>query len=147
VIVRSVRLSVCLQPLDPTNWLGKCRRLDTINWYPIRILLSLSFSFSLSLFRGLSSLASLSGCLTVPLFTPVPYLIFKSVLWLPGWSADRVQEYFVWAAQVVRGLRGTNPALERQLEELFKQRGVELWHLSTSDTGWHNRATLDAHFL
>ncbi|XP_029511311.1 guanosine-3',5'-bis(diphosphate) 3'-pyrophosphohydrolase MESH1-like isoform X3 [Oncorhynchus nerka] len=42
------------------------------------------------------------------------------------WSAERVQEYFVWAAQVVRGLRGTNPALERQLEELFKQRGVEL---------------------
>ncbi|XP_064845624.1 guanosine-3',5'-bis(diphosphate) 3'-pyrophosphohydrolase MESH1-like [Oncorhynchus masou masou] len=43
-----------------------------------------------------------------------------------GWSAERVQEYFVWAAQVVRGLRGTNPALERHLEELFKQRGVEL---------------------
>ncbi|XP_021442396.1 guanosine-3',5'-bis(diphosphate) 3'-pyrophosphohydrolase MESH1 isoform X2 [Oncorhynchus mykiss] len=42
------------------------------------------------------------------------------------WSTERVQEYFVWAAQVVRGLRGTNPALERQLEELFKQRGVEL---------------------
>uniref|UniRef100_A0A4W5PJD7 Guanosine-3',5'-bis(diphosphate) 3'-pyrophosphohydrolase MESH1 n=1 Tax=Hucho hucho TaxID=62062 RepID=A0A4W5PJD7_9TELE len=43
-----------------------------------------------------------------------------------GWSAERVQEYFVWSAQVVRGLRGTNPALERHLEELFKQRGVEL---------------------
>uniref|UniRef100_A0A673WFF6 Guanosine-3',5'-bis(diphosphate) 3'-pyrophosphohydrolase MESH1 n=1 Tax=Salmo trutta TaxID=8032 RepID=A0A673WFF6_SALTR len=43
-----------------------------------------------------------------------------------GWTAERVQEYFVWSAQVVRGLRGTNPALERHLEELFKQRGVEL---------------------
>ncbi|CAB1339102.1 unnamed protein product [Coregonus sp. 'balchen'] len=43
-----------------------------------------------------------------------------------GWTAERVQEYFVWAAQVVRGLRGTNPALEGHLEELFKQRGIEL---------------------
>ncbi|KAJ7994776.1 hypothetical protein DPEC_G00252980 [Dallia pectoralis] len=43
-----------------------------------------------------------------------------------GWTAERVQEYFVWAAQVVRGLRGTNPTLEGKLEELFKQRGVEL---------------------
>ncbi|KAM6979667.1 guanosine-3',5'-bis(diphosphate) 3'-pyrophosphohydrolase MESH1 [Aplochiton taeniatus] len=43
-----------------------------------------------------------------------------------GWSTERVQEYFVWAAQVVRGLRGANPYLEGKLEELFKQRGVEL---------------------
>ncbi|KAM3877232.1 guanosine-3',5'-bis(diphosphate) 3'-pyrophosphohydrolase MESH1 [Diretmus argenteus] len=43
-----------------------------------------------------------------------------------GWTAERVQEYFVWASQVVRGLRGTNLALEQRLEELFKQRGVEL---------------------
>ncbi|XP_041755629.1 guanosine-3',5'-bis(diphosphate) 3'-pyrophosphohydrolase MESH1-like, partial [Coregonus clupeaformis] len=43
-----------------------------------------------------------------------------------GWTAERVQEYFVWAAQVVRGLRGTNPALEGHLQELFRQRGVDL---------------------
>ncbi|XP_071777236.1 guanosine-3',5'-bis(diphosphate) 3'-pyrophosphohydrolase MESH1 [Centroberyx gerrardi] len=43
-----------------------------------------------------------------------------------GWTAERVQEYFVWASQVVKGLRGTNQALEDRLEELFKQRGVEL---------------------
>ncbi|XP_029933159.1 guanosine-3',5'-bis(diphosphate) 3'-pyrophosphohydrolase MESH1 [Myripristis murdjan] len=43
-----------------------------------------------------------------------------------GWAAERVQEYFVWASQVVRGLRGTNAALEEKLDELFKQRGVEL---------------------
>ncbi|KAM4630083.1 guanosine-3',5'-bis(diphosphate) 3'-pyrophosphohydrolase MESH1 [Polymixia lowei] len=41
-----------------------------------------------------------------------------------GWTAERVQEYFVWASQVVKGLKGTNPALEEKLEELFKQRGV-----------------------
>lgn len=43
-----------------------------------------------------------------------------------GWSAERVQEYFVWAAEVVKGLKGTNSALEQKLDELFKQRGVQL---------------------
>ncbi|KAM4596433.1 guanosine-3',5'-bis(diphosphate) 3'-pyrophosphohydrolase MESH1 [Fundulus diaphanus] len=43
-----------------------------------------------------------------------------------GWSAERVQEYFVWAAEVVKGLKGTNSALEKKLEELFQQRGVQL---------------------
>lgn len=44
-----------------------------------------------------------------------------------GWTEERVQEYFVWAAQVVRGLRGTNQTLENNLQQLFKQRGVEMW--------------------
>uniref|UniRef100_A0A672H740 Guanosine-3',5'-bis(diphosphate) 3'-pyrophosphohydrolase MESH1 n=1 Tax=Salarias fasciatus TaxID=181472 RepID=A0A672H740_SALFA len=43
-----------------------------------------------------------------------------------GWTAERVQEYFVWASQVVKGLRGTNSVLEEKLEELFKQRGLQL---------------------
>ncbi|XP_030622187.1 guanosine-3',5'-bis(diphosphate) 3'-pyrophosphohydrolase MESH1 [Chanos chanos] len=43
-----------------------------------------------------------------------------------GWTADRVQEYFTWAAQVVKGLRGTNPALEEKLQELFRERGIEI---------------------
>ncbi|XP_041849249.1 guanosine-3',5'-bis(diphosphate) 3'-pyrophosphohydrolase MESH1 [Melanotaenia boesemani] len=43
-----------------------------------------------------------------------------------GWTAERVQEYFVWACEVVKGLKGTNSALEEKLEELFKQRGVQL---------------------
>ncbi|XP_032415954.1 guanosine-3',5'-bis(diphosphate) 3'-pyrophosphohydrolase MESH1 [Xiphophorus hellerii] len=43
-----------------------------------------------------------------------------------GWSAERVQEYFVWAAEVVKGLKGTNSALEEKLEDQFKQRGVQL---------------------
>lgn len=43
-----------------------------------------------------------------------------------GWSAERVQEYFVWAAQVVNGLRGTNPVLEEKLQQMFSERGVEL---------------------
>ncbi|KAM3626086.1 uncharacterized protein V6R79_022318 [Siganus canaliculatus] len=43
-----------------------------------------------------------------------------------GWSAERVQEYFVWASEVLKGLRGTNPVLEEKLEKLLEQRGVYL---------------------
>ncbi len=45
---------------------------------------------------------------------------------LTGWTAERVQEYFVWASRVVKGLRGTNAALEEKLLQLFLERGVEL---------------------
>ncbi|NWW13994.1 MESH1 pyrophosphohydrolase, partial [Oreocharis arfaki] len=41
-----------------------------------------------------------------------------------GWSAERVQEYFRWAARVVSGLRGTSVALEAALQRLFEERGV-----------------------
>ncbi|NXC09150.1 MESH1 pyrophosphohydrolase, partial [Orthonyx spaldingii] len=41
-----------------------------------------------------------------------------------GWSAERVQEYFRWAARVVCGLRGTSAALEGALQRLFEERGV-----------------------
>ncbi|XP_064013906.1 guanosine-3',5'-bis(diphosphate) 3'-pyrophosphohydrolase MESH1 [Pogoniulus pusillus] len=43
-----------------------------------------------------------------------------------GWSPQRVQEYFQWAAQVVFGLRGTSPALEAALQRLFEERGLSL---------------------
>lgn len=45
---------------------------------------------------------------------------------LTGWSAQRVQEYFEWASQVVKGLRGTNSAIEEKLQQLFLERGVKL---------------------
>ncbi|KAJ6662767.1 hypothetical protein lerEdw1_010971, partial [Lerista edwardsae] len=41
-----------------------------------------------------------------------------------GWSEDRVQEYFLWASEVVKGLRGTSPVLEEKLWQLFKARGI-----------------------
>ncbi|NXS37063.1 MESH1 pyrophosphohydrolase, partial [Pomatostomus ruficeps] len=41
-----------------------------------------------------------------------------------GWSAERVQEYFRWAARVVSGLRGTSAVLEGALQRLFEARGV-----------------------
>lgn len=43
-----------------------------------------------------------------------------------GWTEDRVQEYFEWAAQVVRGLRGTNPAIEEELAQVLAKRNVKL---------------------
>ncbi|KAI5237262.1 guanosine-3',5'-bis(diphosphate) 3'-pyrophosphohydrolase MESH1 [Manis pentadactyla] len=43
-----------------------------------------------------------------------------------GWSERRVQEYFEWAAQVVKGLQGTNKQLEEALRQLFKERGLTL---------------------
>ncbi|NXK40805.1 MESH1 pyrophosphohydrolase, partial [Piprites chloris] len=41
-----------------------------------------------------------------------------------GWSEERVQEYFRWAALVVSGLRGTSARLEAELRRLFEERGV-----------------------
>nr|CAB3252155.1 guanosine-3',5'-bis(diphosphate) 3'-pyrophosphohydrolase MESH1-like [Phallusia mammillata] len=41
-----------------------------------------------------------------------------------GWSQERVEEYFQWAANVVQGLRGTNEALEKELDKLFKERNI-----------------------
>ena len=35
------------------------------------------------------------------------------------WSLQRRQEYLLWTEQVVAGLRGTNPALERRYDELL----------------------------
>jgi len=36
-----------------------------------------------------------------------------------GWTEQRVNEYFAWAARVVDGLRGTNQLMEDKLDELF----------------------------
>ena len=42
-----------------------------------------------------------------------------------GWTEQRVQEYFVWAAKVVRGLRGSNNFMEDALDALFKERNID----------------------
>ncbi|XP_071424361.1 guanosine-3',5'-bis(diphosphate) 3'-pyrophosphohydrolase MESH1 isoform X2 [Pithys albifrons albifrons] len=41
-----------------------------------------------------------------------------------GWSAERVQEYFRWAARVAGALRGTSAGLEGALRRLLEERGV-----------------------
>ncbi|ALC47149.1 Mesh1 [Drosophila busckii] len=39
-----------------------------------------------------------------------------------GWTEERREQYFVWAKKVVDNLRGTNSALEQQLDDIFRQR-------------------------
>lgn len=43
-----------------------------------------------------------------------------------GWPEERVQEYFEWAGQVLRGCVGTNAKLEEELEKVLATRGVSL---------------------
>jgi (p)ppGpp synthase/HD superfamily hydrolase len=38
----------------------------------------------------------------------------------PDWSAQRKQDYFVWAAQVVAGCRGVNAALEIGFDAAYR---------------------------
>jgi len=42
-----------------------------------------------------------------------------------GWSGQRKQEYFVWAAKVVRGLRGSCDSIEKMLDQIFQRNGVD----------------------
>ncbi|XP_046347397.2 guanosine-3',5'-bis(diphosphate) 3'-pyrophosphohydrolase MESH1-like [Haliotis rufescens] len=41
-----------------------------------------------------------------------------------GWSQKRLEDYFIWAARVVAGLRGTNRTMEDALDNIFKERNV-----------------------
>ena len=40
------------------------------------------------------------------------------------WTPERVEDYFRWSARVVQGMRGTNTAMEEQLDVLFERHGV-----------------------
>ena len=39
-----------------------------------------------------------------------------------GWSVERKQEYFDWAARVIDGLRGVNPRLEALFDKVYSKR-------------------------
>ena len=39
-----------------------------------------------------------------------------------GWSVDRKQEYFDWAARVIEGLRGVHPKLEALFDQIYSKR-------------------------
>jgi GTP diphosphokinase / guanosine-3',5'-bis(diphosphate) 3'-diphosphatase len=43
-----------------------------------------------------------------------------------GWSKERRLEYIEWGEKVVAGLRGANPALENQFDELVKKAKEEI---------------------
>lgn len=38
-----------------------------------------------------------------------------------GWTEERRQQYFIWARNVVKNLRGSNAALEKELDNIFKK--------------------------
>jgi len=42
-----------------------------------------------------------------------------------GWTEERRDQYFVWAKQVVDNLRGTNEPIEKLLDELFHEKGLQ----------------------
>ena len=39
-----------------------------------------------------------------------------------GWSVERKQEYFDWAARVIDGLRGVHPELEALFDQIYSKR-------------------------
>lgn len=41
-----------------------------------------------------------------------------------GWEEKRVHEYFVWAFNVVKGLRGSNAVMEMELDKIFQKHGI-----------------------
>lgn len=41
-----------------------------------------------------------------------------------GWTKERVDEYFVWAKKVVDNVRGTNEALENELDKIFRSQNL-----------------------
>merc|ERR1712156_1011800 len=43
-----------------------------------------------------------------------------------GWTEKRLQLYFVWSSYVVHGLKGTNEALEAQLDKVLATKGVKV---------------------
>ncbi|XP_078739943.1 guanosine-3',5'-bis(diphosphate) 3'-pyrophosphohydrolase MESH1 [Lampetra fluviatilis] len=51
-----------------------------------------------------------------------------------GWTEERVHKYFEWSALVLRGLRGANAALEREMDTLLSQRGVATTNTTTTAT-------------
>lgn len=40
------------------------------------------------------------------------------------WTEERREKYYVWAFEVVNGLRGTNKPMESALDVIFKKKGL-----------------------
>ena len=43
------------------------------------------------------------------------------------WGEDRVQEYFLWSAHVIKGILGTNERLEKELAKVLQTRNIDLY--------------------
>jgi len=42
-----------------------------------------------------------------------------------GWTEERKQQYFLWSAKVVLGLRGSNQIMEDKIDEVLTRNGIE----------------------
>merc|ERR1719189_2606518 len=42
------------------------------------------------------------------------------------WAEERIQQYFVWSSYVLHGVKGTNEALEEQIDKVLGARGVKM---------------------
>ena len=51
-----------------------------------------------------------------------------------GWSSERTQAYFDWAAQVIAGVRGTNSTLEALFDEVYKRGRAKGLSLQSQET-------------
>lgn len=43
-----------------------------------------------------------------------------------GWTEKRANDYFVWAAEVIKQVKGTNPYLEQELKQVFEIKGIQI---------------------
>merc|ERR1711915_750267 len=44
---------------------------------------------------------------------------------LQGWTEERKQQYFLWSAKVVLGLRGSNQIIEDKIDDVLTRNGIE----------------------
>merc|ERR1712110_744918 len=42
------------------------------------------------------------------------------------WTEERIQQYFVWSSYVLHGVKGTNQALEVEIDKILGARGVKM---------------------
>ncbi|RZF39063.1 hypothetical protein LSTR_LSTR006600 [Laodelphax striatellus] len=41
-----------------------------------------------------------------------------------NWTDERISAYYLWSKQVIDEIRGTNPIIEKQLDEIFRREGL-----------------------
>ncbi|KAI6656582.1 Guanosine-3',5'-bis(diphosphate) 3'-pyrophosphohydrolase MESH1-like [Oopsacas minuta] len=44
-----------------------------------------------------------------------------------GWEEDRVKEYFLWSAHVIKGMLGSNECLEKEIAKVLQGQNIDLF--------------------
>ena len=55
----------------------------------------------------------------------ISLILLKSQHQPKGWTEERKQQYFLWSAKVVLGLRGSNQIMEDKIDEVLTRNGIE----------------------